>query len=213
MVSRKRFTIVGLFISYLSIVGISLVFTKLFGKSLGNWQVIVRESLLFLTAALLGWIIRQEGLTLASVGLHPEKIGRSILWALVAVIVSFGLLFVCFWVFQQIGWTFGESTAFDKLSMWTISLIVLRAGMLEELFFRGYIIERLQKLTGNRYIAALASLIPFALFHYSQGWPGIVVAFVIGGVLTIFYVWQRDLKSTMIAHFLIDFIPNVLGVL
>ncbi|CAN5159323.1 hypothetical protein BH09BAC4_BH09BAC4_05170 [soil metagenome] len=92
-------------------------------------------------------------------------------------------------------------------------LVVLWAGLVEELFFRGHMIERLMRLTHNRNVAALGSLIPFALFHYSQGIAGIVLALVLGGVLTDVYMWRRGLKSTMMAHFLIDFIPNVLGAL
>ncbi|WP_461100303.1 CPBP family intramembrane glutamic endopeptidase [Spirosoma koreense] len=95
--------------------------------------------------------------------------------------------------------------------MWTTLFVVFRAGVVEELFFRGYIIERLTMLTNNRYLAAFGSLISFALFHYSQGMPGMILALILGGVLMGVYMWRKDLKSVMMAHFLIDFIPNVLG--
>ena len=36
------------------------------------------------------------------------------------------------------------SAAFEKLPLWLITAIVFRAGVVEELFYRGYAIERLQ---------------------------------------------------------------------
>ncbi|CAN5459366.1 hypothetical protein BH09BAC4_BH09BAC4_47600 [soil metagenome] len=212
MTNRNLFSFAGLLIAYLSMVGISLVFKQLYGP-LNDLQVVGREGLIFLMAALLLWIMKQERLPLSSIGLYPQKVGQSIGWAIVTVIICFGLLFVCLFVFQQLGWKFGESKSSARLSLWTTTLVVTRAGLVEELFFRGYIIERLSALFNNRYLAAFGSLIPFALFHYSQGITGVILAFVLGGVLTGMYLWRRDLKSTMMAHFMVDFIPNVLGAL
>lgn len=33
---------------------------------------------------------------------------------------------------------------------------------------------------------------------------------IIATILTAFYLWRRDLIATIFAHFLVDFIPNVL---
>ena len=32
----------------------------------------------------------------------------------------------------------------------------------------------------------------------------------LGGVLTGFYLWRRDLIANMIGHFMVDFVANVL---
>jgi membrane protease YdiL (CAAX protease family) len=80
----------------------------------------------------------------------------------------------------------------------------------EEVFMRGYLLERLTTLTRSPWAAVTLSLIPFALLHYpGQGWAGVLISFFAGGVLTWFYLWKRDLKANIIAHFLVDFIPNV----
>jgi membrane protease YdiL (CAAX protease family) len=72
------------------------------------------------------------------------------------------------------------------------------------------LLERLSSLTGSKAAAVILSLVPFALLHYpGQGWAGVLVSFAAGGVLTWFYLWKRDLKANIIAHFLVDFIPNV----
>ena len=61
-----------------------------------------------------------------------------------------------------------------------------------------------------RRTAAALSLAAFAGFHYRQGAPGIVLALVLGGLITLFYLWKRNLLAAMFAHFLVDFVPNVL---
>jgi membrane protease YdiL (CAAX protease family) len=55
------------------------------------------------------------------------------------------------------------------------------------------------------------SVIPFALCHFSQGWAGVLIAFVGGGVLMATYLLKKNLTSNIIAHFAIDFIGNVMG--
>lgn len=209
--NNKIYTYLGLLISYFSITTINLFFKNYFGSPLNNSAAIVRELLIFLMVGLLFWIIiKKEKLPLSSIGLYSGGWKKSLLWAaLTLVLCGIGLVLSVF-IAQQLGWPFGQSNAFDQLSLWTITLIVLRAGIAEEVFFRGYIIERLTSLTSNKYLAAALSLIPFALFHYTQGYAGILIAFVLGGILTVTYLWRRDLKSNIIAHFLTDFIPNVL---
>jgi len=36
-----------------------------------------------------------------------------------------------------------------------------------------------------------------------------VIALALGAILSGFYLWRRDLVANMIAHFLVDFIANV----
>jgi uncharacterized protein len=89
-------------------------------------------------------------------------------------------------------------------------VIVLRAGVLEELFYRGYAIERLEGLGLNRFWAGTIPLLIFGVAHWTGGWANIVIALVLGAVLTLFYIWRRDLVANMIGHFAVDFIGNVL---
>jgi len=46
--------------------------------------------------------------------------------------------------------------------------------------------------------------------HFRQGIGGVVIAMAGGLVLSFFYWKRRDLKANIIAHFLVDFIPNIL---
>jgi len=97
-----------------------------------------------------------------------------------------------------------------EVPVWVTSLIVLRASVLEELFYRGYAIERLEALGLNRFWAGIIPLLIFGVAHWTGGWANIVIALVLGAVLTLFYLWRRDLVANMIGHFMVDFIANVL---
>lgn len=88
---------------------------------------------------------------------------------------------------------------------WYRVVLVFRAAIAEEILFRGYGIERIQELTGSRFIAGAVTLTVFTLGHLSYwGWAQVLIAGSAGLVLTVFYLWRRDLGANMIVHFLTD---------
>jgi len=173
--------------------------------------VVIRESLIFLLVLGLIGIIRAEGLALDSVGLHVRAIGKSIAYGLLFLVFAIAGLAFCLLIMQAVGWQVGgqESGLYKDIPLWVIFFMVLRAGIAEELFYRGYAIERLKALTGSQGVAVAVPLIIFSLGHFRQGPGGILISFVAGGILTATYLWKKDLLANMIAHFLVDFIPNV----
>jgi membrane protease YdiL (CAAX protease family) len=208
---NKPITSLGFFISYTAISGVNWIFKTYNGTLLNNPQVIAKELIILaLVGALLVLIVKGEKLGLDSIGLRFTGWGKSLLLTLGIMISSVAAVLVGVVISQQLGWPFGESKSFDALSLWTITLVTIRAGVAEEVFMRGYLLERWTTISGSKWIAGSLSLIPFALLHYpGQGWAGVLVSFNAGLVLTLFYFWKRDLKANIIAHFLIDFIANV----
>ena len=96
-------------------------------------------------------------------------------------------------------------------SAWLLLVGVLTASVIEELLFRAYLIERLTRLTGKRWLGALLSLAAFVAFHL-EGWNlGHVVGVVLplGAVMTGLYLWRRNLLFMIITHFVLD-LPIVL---
>ena len=102
------------------------------------------------------------------------------------------------------------SAAFEKLPLWLITLIVIRAGVVEELFYRGYAIERLRMIGLGPFWSVTIPLVIFSLGHWSGGTANILIALAAGIILTGFYLWRRDLVANMIGHGLVDFVANVL---
>ena len=201
-------TWIGLFLSLFAMLIVRQA-VSYFWPTLAFTAAIWKESLIWVSAiALLLLVRRGEGLPLTSIGIGTARWSKSILWGLILTIVcaAVGLALAAL---TQYGHS-PAAEALAKLPLWLITLIVFRAGVVEELFYRGYAIERLQALGLNRYWAAAIPLLIFSVGHWTGGWANIVIALVLGGVLSAFYLWRRDLVANMIGHFLVDFVANVL---
>jgi membrane protease YdiL (CAAX protease family) len=100
-------------------------------------SVILKETLIWASAAALVVIIRRgERLPMRSIGLGTARWWVSILWGLVIAVVSAAVVGALAYL---TGYGHGPgSAAFEKLPLWLITLVVFRAGVVEELFYRGY---------------------------------------------------------------------------
>ena len=70
--------------------------------------------------------------------------------------------------------------AFARLPLWVIFIVVVRAGMVEELFYRAYSIERLKGLGFGRTASWAIPLVIFGAAHWSGGAANIAIALVLG---------------------------------
>src|SRR5881396_373230 len=204
----SRATWIGLFLSLFAMLVIRYAFVFFVPEITFAWTIL-KETLIWVSAAALLVIIRRgERLPLCSIGLGTARWWMSILWGLVIAVVSAavvgGLAYLT-------GYGHGPgSAAFEKLPLWLITLIVFRAGLVEELFYRGYAIERLRMLGVGRLWSVTIPLVIFSLSHWSGGAANILIALAAGAILTGFYLWRRDLVANMIGHGLVDFVANVL---
>ncbi len=204
-----KITWLGLFVALFGML-IARQIVSFIWPTLTLTAAIWKESLIWLCAIILLVIIRRgERLPLRSVGIGTSPWWKSILWGLVMTVISgvvgFGLAHATH---------YGQAdnptaAAFSKLPVWLLILIILRAGVVEELFYRGYAIERLESLGLNRVWAVVIPLAIFGVGHWTGGWANILIALVLGVILSVFYLWRRDLVANMIAHFLVDFIGNI----
>ena len=168
-----------------------------------------KESLIWLCVIALLLIVRRgERLPFSSIGIGTSTVAKSILWGGILVVLCGIVGSVVAILAHFKGGEMGDALA--KLPLWLVILIVLRAGVVEELFYRGYAIERLQQLGLNRYVAGIIPLLIFGFAHGTNGWANIILALSLGAVLTAFYLWRRDLVANMIGHFMIDLIATVL---
>jgi membrane protease YdiL (CAAX protease family) len=201
-------TWVGLFISLFAMLVIRQG-VAFFIPGITFTSAILKEALIWVSAVTLILIIRRgEHLSLRSIGLGTARWWKSILWGFVIAIVSAVAVLA---IAHLTGYGHGPgSAAFEKLPLWLITAIVFRAGVVEELFYRGYSIERLQLIGFGRFWSVAIPLVIFSLGHWTGGIANILIAFVAALILTGFYLWRRDLVANMIGHGLVDFVANVL---
>ena len=201
-------SVAGLFLALFSLPMISLAFTVL-AEPLTTGQVVLREGLMFLSGIVLLLIARSEGMTAADLGMARRRAVDMAAVVLLGVVLMALIIALDYWISQRVGVlaAYGEPAG---RPLWVVALIALRAGVLEELFYRAYAIGRLRSLTGSRWLAVLLPLLVFTLFHSTQGLSGMLLAFLGGAGLTALYLWSRNLWACMIVHFLVDYAPTAL---
>jgi uncharacterized protein len=209
MRSNVRFlTLSGLFISLAGIGLVALLFRSMYdAKTTAN--LLMREGAIFLLLAVLVWIVKREGLSLPRFDYSIRGLIKSLLLGLLGTIVCFVVVLLGLEALKFFGMEMHSSNE-KAIPLAVTIIIILRAAIVEEFFYRWYAIDRLKSILHNLPLSALISATAFAMFHYSQGVAGVIVIFLLGITLTIFYLKTKNLLAVMLAHFMIDFIPNVL---
>lgn len=155
---------------------------------LWNWIVVV---------VLLTYIVRVENRGLNSILLiRPNR--KDVLWA-----VAFGITGI---IVQMVLSTVlnpppGNTETILAYSLPVIIALILTTATTEEILFRGYVIERLEELTGRLWLAVGFSFVVFVIPHITFFGPLWLVTNGTNVVLLyILYVWRQNLVACMITH-------------
>ena len=150
---------------------------------------------------------------LTSIGFRKPGIWNILIGIASGLVILAGLVFIYYVVFPALH--VSEDQQMSQLvatPYWWRFITVVRAAVAEEIFFRGYAIERLQELTGSVKFAGAFSCIVFAVEHVGfWNWSHILIAGFAGIILTVLYIWRRNLWVNMIAHFVVDGAAFLLG--
>src|SRR6266487_748564 len=188
--ASRNATWIGLFLSLFAMLLIRQA-VSYFSPTLTFTAAIWKDSLIWVSAIVLLILVRRgERLPFTSIGLGTSAWWKSLLWGLV---IAVACAIVGGVLAALTGYGHGPgSAAFEKLPLWLITLIVLRAGVVEELFYRGYAIERLRMIGLGPFWSVTIPLVIFSLGHWSGGAANILIALVLGAILSGFYLWRRD---------------------
>jgi membrane protease YdiL (CAAX protease family) len=159
-----------------------------------------------LTLAVIAIVLFWERRPLSSIGLgRPSWSAVSIG---IAVTAGLGLLAMgAVYALQDAGMDMpeGQENIVLGIPVWLQLLVAASAGFTEEILFRGYAIERLTELTGNRWVGAILPIIVFGAVHAPfWGIAHAIVAGLSGLWLTLLYLWRRNLWTNITAHALLD---------
>ena len=122
---------------------------------------------MFASAGVLIWVVRRgEKLPLSSVGIGTSPIWKSLAWG---VVIAVACVVPAVLIAKVTGYGHGAtSKTFSKLPIWVVFIVVVRAGVVEELFYRGYPIDRLKRLGFGRVTSWVIPLVLLAL-HTGRG--------------------------------------------
>ncbi len=161
-----------------------------------------------LAVAVLTWVILIERRPISSMGIRRpgwDTIG----WAMVMTVALVASLMLSYaLILPAIGLEMNRvaTKSIIDLSFGSQLALFVRAGVTEEILFRGYPIERLLELTRSKWIAALVPGMCFIGGHYWWGGGQMIVVAFGTVIFTSFYLWRRDLISCMIAHISADLV-------
>jgi len=178
------------------------------GDSMG--AMLGREAVFWTAAgAVVLWLTRVERLPLSSLGIRRPT-GRGMGIAVLAAVIVTAFMVIQFAVVIPLlhlnpADALARQNAILGTPYWYRVLLVLRAAVVEELLFRGYMIEKVRQLSGSPTLAVIVSVAAFTLAHL-RGWGAVHLIPVAAGatVLALLYLWRRDLPSNILAHFLSD---------
>lgn len=183
------------------------------GVSLGSvhddLQAIVRDWLVVLILAVIGLGIEK----------HPPRFFglRRPGWRdLLALLAFFVVTAVITTLVTQLPTVNGELRQIKMAGLAAVPLgvrvaLVLTAAACEEFIFRGFVIEEVAEWSGSMPLAAGLSLILFVVPHaWIYGFSlALAVPAILGGSLTLLYLWRRNLPICMLMHAIVDGIPLI----
>jgi membrane protease YdiL (CAAX protease family) len=167
-----------------------------------------------LALIIVGYVVIIEHRPLSSLGLRRPGWKSAVFGVAAAAVMVAGSAGIYLGLFPALGLSPNDSamSTLQATPLWFRTVLILRAAVFEELYFRGFMIERLASITGVRWLAALISLLAFTFAHLRfWGWPHLLIAGFAGGILTGLYLWRRDLTCNMIAHLLTDAVGFLAG--
>jgi uncharacterized protein len=192
---------------------LTIVARRTLGDALSVARILPFDLALWAMLAVVLWVVvRVERQPLASIGLHRPR-WSTLAWALVLLV---GISFVVVPAVLRLAYAAGlpgyESglARLMRLPAWYRVFLAVSAGVVEEVLYRGYAVERLAALTGSRWRGGALAVGVFTLAHVPAWGVGPLPVFLVASaVATAFYLWKRDLVALMIAHALGDAIGLV----
>ena len=167
----------------------------------------LREAFFWSIAILVLLVLRfGEKLSFSTIGWKRPR-WTTLLWGFLGFVLIYFAQPLGLFLLRSVGGAMPNDTIQKIMSvpLWLLALTVVRAGVCEEILFRGYGIERLTALTGSRVIGTLGPALVFMIGHMeAYGLKYLMFLIPVTTILTALYVWRRDLWANMLAHFLTD---------
>jgi membrane protease YdiL (CAAX protease family) len=159
-----------------------------------------------LTLSVLFYVRYVELRPLSSIGFRNVSLQDLLIGLGAGIVMIVGLAGIYYGLLPALH--LSENPQVDQLMttpFWWRLISVIRAAIGEEVIFRGFGIERGRDVFGSLRVASVLSWIVFTLEHITTwGWSHMLVAWFGGLLLTLLYVWRRNLWTNIIAHFVVD---------
>ena len=148
------------------------------------------------------WIPRVERKNRASIGLGKFK-RRHLAWGVLVYLLVLVASSLSGFVLQSVGLPSLRSLQplIKGYGFATLFGLFLTGTFLEEVFYRGYLIERMTILTRHRWVAAFVSWVLFTLVHLKFfGFGPTIDTSVISAALVLLYLKEKSIWPCIVVH-------------
>lgn len=148
------------------------------------------------------WIPKVEKKSMASVGLGKFK-RRHLGWGVLVYVLVLVASSISGFVLQSVGLPSLRSLQplIEGYGFATLFGLFLTGTFLEEVFYRGYLIERITILTRHRWAAAFVSWLLFTLVHLKFfGLGPTIDTSVISAALVLLYMKEKSIWPCIVVH-------------
>jgi membrane protease YdiL (CAAX protease family) len=172
-----------------------------------SWALIPRLALWLAVVVVVGIAIAETGGWQAHLGFVWPTWG-GVGWAIGAAAVIFVALGVSLYIQQRLGWhSQSQSAQYQALLSLPFGhrcFIVITAAVTEEVLYRAYAVGIGQFLLGSLWVACAVSVVAFTVAHFKWGFAHLVPVFVSAVVVTLLFVFTRNLWLCILAHAIVD---------
>jgi membrane protease YdiL (CAAX protease family) len=148
------------------------------------------------------WIPKVEKKNMASIGLGKFK-RRHLVWGVLVYLLVLVPSFISGFVLQSVGLPSLRSLQplIKGYGFVTLFGLFLTGTFLEEVFYRGYLIERMTILAKHRWAAAFVSWLLFMLVHLKFfGLGPTIDTSVISAALVLLYLKEKSIWPCIVVH-------------
>lgn len=175
---------------------------------LNEARAITEGAVWFYAAIVLGIALFWERRTLASIGLRRpglSSLGFGIATAIVMAAAGAVASYVIYGLLRQPAHADAQAGALVGASVVYALCLSVRAGVVEELFYRGLATEQLSVFTGRRWLSAIIAAAVFTSMHALHfDWVQLIPIGLFALILAALYLWRHDLWANIIAHIAVD---------
>jgi membrane protease YdiL (CAAX protease family) len=140
---------------------------------------------------------------ISRIRITTENIDIAFLWGILAAILIYVIIFVLSFILQILGVSstdLSNVTDLDFLSPPVLFVLVAVIPVAEEIFFRGFLLEKIESFAGQN-IAIVTTSILFGIAHMGYGkiFP-VIMPMIMGLLLAYIVIKTKNLFASIFAH-------------
>jgi len=167
------------------------------------------------------WYVLVNKLTLKEIfnrlKLRLEGIDVAFLWGIASAAIMFAIVFLIGVILVIMEYNIEELSNIPDLQQYfsipSLFLLIAIQPIAEEIFFRGFLLEKIDSLAGKP-MAILTTAVLFGLAHMSYGkiYP-VIMPMMMGLILGFVVIKTKNLYSAIIAHVIFNLTAFILSIL